>query len=69
MNKRIEELAKLADPDFQNEFDDMSEAIVGLDAIEKFAELIILECADIATYHFRRLEDGGVAIKEYFGVE
>lgn len=35
----------------------------------KFAELIIKECADVATYHFRRFEDGGKSIKEHFGVE
>lgn len=36
---------------------------------QKLAEMIIKECADVATYHFRRFEDGGKAIKQHFGVE
>ena len=35
----------------------------------KFAELIVKECADIATNRYQRLMDGGKAIKEHFGVE
>ncbi len=36
---------------------------------EKFAELIVKECADIATNRYQRLMDGGKAIKQHFGVE
>jgi len=36
---------------------------------EKFAELIVKECADIATNRYQRLMDGGKAIKEHFEVE
>jgi hypothetical protein len=36
---------------------------------EKFAELIVKECADIATNRYERLMNGGKAIKEHFGVE
>jgi adenylate kinase len=37
--------------------------------VEKFAELIVKKCADIATNRYQRLMDGGKAIKEHFGVE
>jgi len=40
-----------------------------LACIEKFAELIVKECADIATNRYQRLMDGGKAIKQHFGVE
>ena len=36
---------------------------------ERFAELIVAECADIATNRYQRLMDGGQAIKQHFGVE
>ena len=36
---------------------------------KKFAELIVKECADIATNRYQRLMDGGKAIKQHFGVE
>ena len=37
--------------------------------VKKFAELIIRECADIATNRYQRLMDGGKAIKEHFGIK
>ncbi len=40
-----------------------------LACIEEFAELIVKECADIATNRYQRLMDGGKAIKQHFGVE
>ena len=44
MNTRIRELAKQADDGYTgNNGDDMGHALVGEDAIEKFARLIILE--------------------------
>jgi hypothetical protein len=58
MNERIKELIKQADYNAP-----------GGQWKEYFAELIVKECADVATYHFRRFEDGGKAIKEHFGVE
>jgi phage gp36-like protein len=67
MNERIQELVKQAIVDVKDEFGHW----IGSDFDkEKFAKLIVLECADIATYHFRRtFEDGSKAIKEHFGVE
>jgi hypothetical protein len=67
MNERIKELANkaLKQPDTDND----GLTVFDNDELEKFAELIVKECADVATYHYRRFEDGGKAIKEYFGVE
>jgi len=69
MNERIRELAEQAGwtegyyesddgPFIEPEFNK-----------EKFAELIVKECADIATNRYQRLMDGGKAIKQHFGVE
>jgi hypothetical protein len=47
VNDRIRELAKLADPGYTgNSEDGLGASLVGYDAIEKFAELIVKECAD-----------------------
>ena len=71
MNERIREL--LAEAGLFC-YDDgtvslLGETQVGQPEIEKFAELIVKECADIATNRYQRLMDGGKAIKEHFGVE
>ena len=52
MNTRIRELARQADDGYTgNNGDDMGHALVGEDAIEKFAELIVQECIEkITTY-------------------
>jgi hypothetical protein len=52
MNERIKELAKQADDGYTgNNGDDMGHALVGENAIERFAELIVRECVDkIETY-------------------
>lgn len=45
MNDLITELAKQADPEYTGDYnDDMGHAIVGNEAICKFAELIVKEC-------------------------
>jgi len=50
MNKRIRELAEQADAvHIQGKLKDR--ALVGYDNIEKFAELIVQECKDIAFRH------------------
>jgi hypothetical protein len=47
MNERIRELAKQADEGYTGDSkDDMGAALVGNDAILKFAELIVIECAN-----------------------
>ena len=72
MNTRIRELARQADDGYTgNNGDDMGHALVGEDAIEKFAELIVRECMNtIATsnesrqtaYYYRNI------VAEHFGV-
>jgi hypothetical protein len=48
MNERIKELAKQADEGYTGDSrDDMGASLVGNDAIEKFAELIVRECVAI----------------------
>jgi hypothetical protein len=65
MNERI---AKLADQ-CRTEYHDGHGGFTEQFDEEKFAELIVKECADIATNRYQRLMDGGKAIKEHFGVE
>ena len=70
MNERIQELAEQARQYANSMYPS------GLDIPkwgpayhQKFAELIVKECADIATNRYQRLMDGGKAIKQHFGVE
>jgi hypothetical protein len=66
MNERIRELARQADPDYTgNADDDMGNALVGDKAIEKFARLIVQECAAYAFSH----EEDYYAMLNHFGVE
>ena len=71
MNERIKELALEADIHFSahHQHSGVDTAVVVLSDLEKFAELIVKECADIATNRYQRLMDGGKAIKQHFGVE
>ena len=47
MNQRIRLLAELADPGYTgNNEDGLGASLVGNDAIEKFAELIVKECLE-----------------------
>lgn len=71
MNERIEELAKVARTWAENKFDKNQQApgfYYHVDVVEKFAELLIKECAEVAEDY-----DGahyvGTAIKQHFGVE
>jgi hypothetical protein len=72
MNERIRELAKQADPDYTVIYDDdMGHALVGGEAIQKFAELIVQECMnavysvdDLGGYHY----EAAKAIKDHFDV-
>ena len=62
MNERIREIMEECETEYSTSYEPSYD-------MDKFAEMIIKECADVATYHFRRFEDGGKAIKEHFGVE
>ena len=61
MNERITEIMEECETEYSTSYEPSYD-------MDKFAEMIIKECADVATYHFRRFEDGGKAIKEHFGV-
>ncbi len=70
MNERIKQLAKQADPQFTGERnDDMGHALIGTEAIEKFAELIVQECVNVL--HNNELWNCHIshALKEHFRVE
>ena len=72
MNERIKELVGQADPDYTgNADDDMGNALVGNEAIEQFALLIVGECAGLcsATAAGRDAEAIEEAILKHFGVE
>jgi len=68
MNERIKQLAEQAVEETHSlmimEYKNFESKLY-----EKFAELIVKKCADIATNRYQRLMDGGKAIKEHFGVE
>jgi hypothetical protein len=67
MNERIRQLALQAGYDWQWD----TQIDFGHKEMEKFAELIIKECAEIArVFSVEGVEyDGGDAIREHFGVE
>jgi hypothetical protein len=68
MNERIQQLAEQAlEYAEKNQSADIPRHWFRL-YNEKFAELIVRECADIATNRYQRLMDGGKAIKQHFGV-
>ena len=68
MNGKIRKLAKLAGMSFVYEYD--SSIVMDVEDLEKFAELIIKECAELVDHILK--EGGGTqgdSIKEHFGVE
>jgi len=69
MNERIKELVLQAERTFGGTFA-FNGGEVSMVDLEKFAELIVKECAEVAHCNFH--VDGltmGVLIKEHFGVE
>ena len=69
MNQRIRELAKQAGG-HGLKMSTMGLSLLGEDAIEKFAELIVQECCEVAhcNSHVGGLTLGGI-MKDHFGVE
>lgn len=69
MNQRIRELAKQAGG-HGLKMSTMGLSLLGEDAIEKFAELIVQECCEVAhcNFHVDGLTLGGI-MREHFGVE
>ena len=70
MNKRIKQLAEQAGPNTEEELNDDRTNIYVID-VEKFAELIVKECAEVVKNQYS--EDWGKwsnrMIVEHFGVE
>ena len=62
MNKRIKQLAEQVDSEFNSPYDRHK-------AIERFAELIVRECAEIACSNTRVDSKLYLMIQEHFGVE
>ena len=71
MNERIRELLKQAEERYPRHLAvAVPEVVLRQDALEKFAELIIRECADIADKNSPlSFPDYGIKIKRHFGVE
>jgi hypothetical protein len=63
MSERIRELIKLVGTDVSGKW-------IGIDNIEKFAELIVLECVEVADHsNVNNKSIIGERIKKHFGVE
>lgn len=62
MNRRIEELLKKAGTDVSGKW-------INVDNAEKLAELIVRECADIASMNQFQYDAVGNYVLKHFGVE
>ena len=67
MNERLEDLMYRAGLTAQGCWDSMDQ--YDREAIERFAELIIRECADIACMNQHQWESTGIYVLKHFGVE
>ena len=65
MNERIKELAEQAGFGW----DDKYHWYVGNEQMKKFAELIVRECADIASINAHQYQTPGTYVLKHFGVE
>jgi hypothetical protein len=70
MNEKIKEFAKQAWPGLPSHWWDSRD---GAEAVEKFAEMVVRECAEFANEHNSEVEGVtlgvGRALKKHFGVE
>ncbi len=67
MNERIKILlAKFKETESTHRGDAV---LIGFDEIEKFAELLIKECADVATVNQYQAFTPGYYVKKHFGVK
>lgn len=74
MNERIKQLAGKANIHFSrigilDGDPDGSARVVGYSKIEKFAELIIRECAEVSNQAEKQCQHPGTMMKKHFGVE
>ena len=67
MNERIRELAELSG--FKVDWQHEDVQALKMARFEKFAELIVKECADIATLNQFQWDSAGGYVLEHFGVE
>ena len=67
MNERLEDLMYRAGLTAQGCWDNMDQ--YDREAIEKFAQLIIRECADIERMNQHQYESTGMYVLKHFGVE
>ena len=67
MNERIQKFAEMHG--FVNEHMTPGEKSDALKKYEKFAELIVRECADIATINAHQWASPGTYVLKHFGVE
>jgi hypothetical protein len=68
MNERIQELAEQA-TEYANEQNELHGVDYVMTFKEKFAELIVRECADISNQAERQCQHPGTQILKHFGVE
>ncbi len=72
MNERIQQLAEQAGAEIYGHPDHATICVNGQDAdalMKKFAQLIIRECADIASMNQHQWESTGMYVLKHFGVE
>ena len=72
MNERIRQLAEQAGAEIYGHPDYATICVNGQDAdalMKKFAQLIIRECADIASMNQHQYESTGVYVLKHFGVK
>jgi hypothetical protein len=73
MNERIRELAEQAKAESSQWLGSKPAITITYDELEKFAELIVRECAGVANQHMEHNEgtdyNVGGKIKQHFGVE
>ena len=71
MNERIRELAEQAKAESSQWLGSKPATTITYDELEKFAELIVEECANVAdeNYIHRGSRTCGLAIRLHFGVE
>jgi hypothetical protein len=70
MNKQIRLLAEQARLSYLYDYDTDGHAMVCNEKdIERFAELIVRECADVATMNNHQWESAGSYVLKHFGVE
>jgi hypothetical protein len=69
MNERIKQLAEQAKAESSQWLGSKPAITITYDELEKFAELIIKECADVATINQFQYDSAGNYVLKHFGVE